>query len=90
MFCNDIKSLMDELETKECRLFIDGSKTCLKTVLLYDNNKYLSIPVAYSTLKGKHTQKLNQYWTLYVYKMDLLSTVPLFACGTAELLISII
>lgn len=55
-YCNDINGLMNELRiayrTNEWRLFIDGSKTSLKAVLLHNGSEYPSIPVAYSiTLK---------------------------------------
>jgi len=38
-----------EHKTTECRLFIDSSKTSLKTVLLHNGNKFPSVPIAYGT-----------------------------------------
>lgn len=57
--CNDINGLFAELniahDTKEWRLFIDGSSQSLKAVLLHNGNLYRSIPLAYSaTLKEKY------------------------------------
>lgn len=49
-YCNNIQGIMEELhieyELKQWRIFIDLSKINLKTVLLYDRNVKLSIPVA--------------------------------------------
>lgn len=52
-YCNDINGLMAHLghehKVNEWRLFIDSSKTSLKSVLLHNGNLLPSIPVAYST-----------------------------------------
>lgn len=45
-----------EYVTKDWRLFIDGSVTSLKAVLLHVSNKKPAIPLAYST-------KLKESWT---------------------------
>jgi len=51
-YCKDIDGLMDAMHTRhspeQWRLFIDASKTSLKTVLLHNGNKLPSIPVAYA------------------------------------------
>ena len=51
--CTNINGLMETLgmkhEPKEWRLFIDASKSSLKTVLLHIGNVHPSIPIAYST-----------------------------------------
>lgn len=52
-YCNIVTELMKamgiEYEPDDWRLFIDGSKTSLKAVLLHISNNKPSIPVAYST-----------------------------------------
>lgn len=64
-YCNDIETLMSELnipyETQDWRLFIDGSKTSLKAVLLHNGNKYASVPIAYSTVLKETYENMNQY-----------------------------
>ncbi|CAH0554542.1 unnamed protein product [Brassicogethes aeneus] len=53
VYCNDIGKLITEMNINyvphKWRLFIDSSKTSLKAVLLYYNNKKPSIPIAYNT-----------------------------------------
>lgn len=50
-YCNDIEGLVNKIGMKydatEWRLFIDGSTTSLKAVLLHVTNKKPSIPLAY-------------------------------------------
>lgn len=52
-FCNNIKGLFEQMKihyvARDWRLFIDGSVTSLKAVLLHKSNKIPSIPVAFST-----------------------------------------
>lgn len=71
-FCNDIVSLMGELkipyDTNEWRLFIDGSKTSLKAVLLHNGNKSPSIPVAYSTVLKETYENMKSILDLIKYK----------------------
>jgi len=51
-YCKDIDGLMDTMHMRhrpeQWRLFIDASKTGLKAVLLHNENKLPSIPVAYA------------------------------------------
>lgn len=53
VYCNDIKGLVNKMGmdyvAAEWRLFIDGSVTSLKAVLLHVTNKKPSIPLAFST-----------------------------------------
>lgn len=58
-FCSNINGLMEKLkidyDVDDWRLFIDGSKSGLKAVLLHNDNVYMPIPIAYSTeLKESH------------------------------------
>lgn len=58
-FCVDIAGLMAQMNivyvVNDWRLFIDGSKSSLKAVLLHNDNRYMPIPVAYSrTMKETH------------------------------------
>ena len=52
VFCNDVYSVMEELNHKydrnEWRLFIDSSKVSLKAVLLHNGNKFPSVPLAHA------------------------------------------
>ena len=41
-----------EHKTTEWRLFIDSSKTSLKSVLLHNGNKFASVPIAYATYEN--------------------------------------
>lgn len=55
-YCSNIRGLMEKLkivyEVDEWRLFIDGSKSGLKAVLLHNDGAYSPIPIAYTrTLK---------------------------------------
>lgn len=51
-FCHDISGLFSEMgqlyDAKEWRLFIDGSKDSLKSVLLHIGNQKPSIPIAHA------------------------------------------
>lgn len=51
-YCINIEGLMEELNIIYCnhewRLFIDGSVTSIKAVLLHNGNLLPSIPVAYA------------------------------------------
>lgn len=71
-FCNNIESLMRELnipyETKDWRLFIDGSKTSLKAVLLHNGNEYPSIPVAYTTVLKETYENIKSILDVIKYK----------------------
>ena len=54
IFCNDVGGLLqkmglEEYNSQEWRLFIDGSVRSLKCVLLHNGNKYASIPIGHST-----------------------------------------
>lgn len=64
VYCNDIEKLMSEMGMKydphKWRLFIDSSKTSMKAVLLYYNNKKTSIPIAYN-LNTKETYESVKY-----------------------------
>lgn len=57
-YCSNIRGLMEKLridyEVDDWRLFIDGSKSGLKAVLLHNDGAYRPIPVAY-TRKLKET-----------------------------------
>ena len=52
VFCNDVYSVIEELNQKydknEWRLFIDSSKVSLKAVLLHNGNELPSVPVAHA------------------------------------------
>lgn len=52
-YCNDIKGLVNKLKMEyiagDWRLFIDGSVSSLKAVLLHKTNKKPSIPLAFGT-----------------------------------------
>ena len=52
-YCTNVNGLMNDLEYEhnpaDWRLFIDSSKTSLKTVLLHNENSKPSIPVGHST-----------------------------------------
>jgi len=52
-YCNNICAGMDVLDhehkTTEWRLFVDSSKSSLKAVLLHNDNKFPSVPLAYAT-----------------------------------------
>lgn len=52
VYCNNIEKLVAEMGMTyiphEWRLFIDSSKTSMKAVLLYYNNKKPSVPIAYN------------------------------------------
>ena len=52
VFCNDVYSVVEELNHKydrnEWRLFIDSSKVSLKAVLLHNGNKFPSVPLAHA------------------------------------------
>lgn len=71
-FCNNIVLLMDTLkipyETKDWRLFIDGSKTSLKAVLLHNGNQYPSVPIAYSTVLKETYENMESILNLIKYK----------------------
>ncbi|KAL0829765.1 hypothetical protein ABMA28_003252 [Loxostege sticticalis] len=71
-YCNDIETLMSELNipyvTQEWRLFIDGSKTSLKAVLLHNGNKYASVPIAYSTVLKETYENIKSILDLIKYK----------------------
>ena len=51
-YCKDIDGLIDAMHMRhspeQWRLFIDASKTSLKTALLHNGNKLPSIPVTYA------------------------------------------
>lgn len=52
-FCNNIEGLMNEMnidryEPEKWRIFIDSSKTSLKTVLLYENSTIKPVPILYA------------------------------------------
>ena len=53
VYCNNVCAVMDVLDhehkTTGWRLFIDSSKTSLKTMLLHNGNKFPSVPLAYAT-----------------------------------------
>lgn len=53
-FCPDIPALMEKLqieyEVEDWRLFIDASKSGLKSILMHIDNAYMPIPVAYSRI----------------------------------------
>ncbi|UYV62448.1 hypothetical protein LAZ67_2000628 [Cordylochernes scorpioides] len=53
VFCNDVVSLMEALghdhDTEEWRLFIDSSKISMKAVLLHNENKFPSVPIAHAS-----------------------------------------
>lgn len=58
-YCNNIAGLMRELkieyDKEDWRLFIDGSKSALKAVLLHNDGAYMPVPIAYSRkLKESH------------------------------------
>lgn len=57
-YCSNIRGLMEKLkieyEVDDWRLFIDGSKSGLKAVLLHNDGAYRPIPIAY-TRKLKET-----------------------------------
>lgn len=63
-YCPNIRGLMEKLkidyDVDDWRLFIDGSKSGLKAVLLHNDGAYKAIPIAYSrTLKETyHSMKL--------------------------------
>lgn len=71
-YCNDIVTLMSELsvpsETEDWRLFIDGSKTSLKAVLLHNGNEYASVPIAYSTVLKETYENMKSILDLIKYK----------------------
>ena len=52
VFCNDVCSIMEvlghEFNPDQWRLFTDLSKVSLKVVLLYNGNKFLSVPLAHA------------------------------------------
>lgn len=53
-YCTDVKGLMLHMGLQKYipnywRLFIDSSKRSLKCVLLHNDNKYGSVPIAHST-----------------------------------------
>jgi hypothetical protein len=67
VFCNDICSVMEALghqhNTPEWRLFIDSSKVSLKAVLLYNGNKYPSVPLAHAVnMRESHMKICNFSW----------------------------
>lgn len=51
-YCSNIRGLMEKLkivyEVDEWRLFIDGSKSALKAVLLHNDGAYRPVPIAYT------------------------------------------
>lgn len=51
-FCSDIigltQAMQIEYDVNDWRLFIDGSKSGLKVILLHNDNAYMPIPIAYS------------------------------------------
>ena len=53
VFCNDVCSVMEvlghEYNPVQWRLFIDSSEVSLKVVLLYNGNRFPSIPLAHAT-----------------------------------------
>ena len=63
VYCHDEQGLMDELKSgvykdEEWSLFIDSSKRSFKGVLLYNKNKFASIPIADSTVLKETHQNL--------------------------------
>lgn len=65
-YCNNIEGLFnsfgDKYDSKEWRLFIDGSKYSLKAVLLHNGNKKPSISIAHATnTKESYEMKLIDY-----------------------------
>ena len=63
-YCKDIDGLFDAMHMRhspeQWRLFIDASKTSLKTVLLHNGIKLPSIPVAYApSTREAHTTMNN-------------------------------
>jgi len=52
VFCNDVCSIMEvsghEYNPDQWRLFIDSSKVSLKVVLLYNGNRFPSVPLAHA------------------------------------------
>lgn len=52
VYCNNVNSLMEELERKhephEWRLFIDALKASLKAVFLFNGNTYPSVPIGHA------------------------------------------
>lgn len=63
-YCNDISTLFDKFgivfDTQEWRLFIDASKHSIKAVLLHNDNKFPSVPVAYSVTMRETYQNLKE------------------------------
>ena len=53
IYCVDVKDLIEKLGTAyyltDWRLFINASKTSLKTVLLHNDNQFACIPLAHLT-----------------------------------------
>ena len=53
VYCLNVQDLIKKLGTvynsNDKRLFIDASKSSPKTVLLYNTNQFVSIPLAHST-----------------------------------------
>lgn len=71
-FCNNISELMEELgipyDKNQWRLFIDGSKTSLKAVLLHNGSLYPSIPIAYSGILKESYENMQLILDLIKYK----------------------
>ena len=74
-YCKDIDGLFDAMHMRhspeQWRLFIDASKTSLKTVLLHNGIKLPSIPVAYApSPKETYTTVNNILVNVYYKKYD--------------------
>ena len=72
VYCKDIAGLMPALKitsniTKDWWLFIDGSVTSLKAVLLHTNNEYCGIPMAYSRKSKESYNTIKQMLSLIKY-----------------------
>ena len=62
--CNDICGLMRfldyEYKASKWRLFIDSNKTSLKALLLHNENKTSSVPIAYTTQTKKSYETMKR------------------------------
>lgn len=93
IYCNDIDSLFHWFgithDPTKWRLFIDGSTTSLKAVLLHNGNEYPSVPIAY----GRHQKEdyetiklLIELIKYNVYKWKVCSDLKMVAilCGIKQ------
>jgi hypothetical protein len=72
VYCSDVFGLMEKLnieyDVNEWRIFIDSSKRSLRSVLLHNGSKYVSVPVGHSVHLKESYENLDLVLTKFNYK----------------------